>query len=244
MRRRPGAPRPAAPSETPSRSNRSAPAARITASSVSSSRLHRVRPVGPRRTARSPACRSAAACGPVPAPRRSRARPAPPSSARGGVSQPGAYTSNGPHAGNARTRSRVPSRSLVVAIRCSTRSLRTGRRPGRRRSRSIRPAAGTRGSPGIVITSPQTMTTKPAPAESRTSRTLTRVPGRRTDQRDVGRERVLRLGHAHRQVPVTVGLDPLHTPLAPWSPRSPPRPHTAAAQRSPSSRAATSPRDR
>ena len=38
-------------------------------------------------------------------------------------------------------------------------------------SRSIREAAGVAGSPGIVITSPHTRTTKPAPAESRTSRT-------------------------------------------------------------------------
>ncbi len=38
-------------------------------------------------------------------------------------------------------------------------------------SRSIREAAGVAGRPGIVITSPQTSTTKPAPADSRTSRT-------------------------------------------------------------------------
>ena len=38
-------------------------------------------------------------------------------------------------------------------------------------SKRIASAAGRRGRPGMVITSPQTATTKPAPAESRTSRT-------------------------------------------------------------------------
>lgn len=38
-------------------------------------------------------------------------------------------------------------------------------------ARSIRVAAGRVGRPGMVIMSPQITTTKPAPADSRTSRT-------------------------------------------------------------------------
>ena len=41
---------------------------------------------------------------------------------------------------------------------------------------SILAADGTLGSPGIVITSPHTMTTNSAPAASRTSRMLTTWP--------------------------------------------------------------------
>ena len=41
---------------------------------------------------------------------------------------------------------------------------------------SIFAADGAEGSPGIVITSPQTITTNSAPAASRTSRTLTTCP--------------------------------------------------------------------
>ena len=40
----------------------------------------------------------------------------------------------------------------------------------------MRSAAGTRGRPGMVMMSPQIATTKPAPAESRTSRTGTMWP--------------------------------------------------------------------
>ena len=43
-------------------------------------------------------------------------------------------------------------------------------------ARSIRAADGFRGSPGIVIMSPHTTTTNPAPAESRTSRTCSSWP--------------------------------------------------------------------
>ena len=54
----------------------------------------------------------------------------------------------------------------------------------------------------MVMMSPQTMTTNSAPAASRTSRMLIEVPGRRAAQLRVGRERVLRLGHADRVVAV------------------------------------------
>ena len=70
--------------------------------------------------------------------------------------------------GNHRVPVRVPQLSASLI----------GRAPGQDKptivpssSRSIREAAGVAGSPGIVITSPHTRTTKPAPAESRTSRT-------------------------------------------------------------------------
>ena len=43
-------------------------------------------------------------------------------------------------------------------------------------ARSMRAADGSRGRPGMVIMSPQTTTTKPAPAESRTSRTCSSWP--------------------------------------------------------------------
>ncbi len=43
-------------------------------------------------------------------------------------------------------------------------------------ARSMREAEGSRGRPGMVMMSPQTTTTKPAPAESRTSRTCSSWP--------------------------------------------------------------------
>ena len=67
-------------------------------------------------------------------------------------------------------------------------------------------AEGTFGRPGMVMISPQITTTKPAPAESRTSRTGTRVPGRRAAPVRVGGEAVLGLGHADRQVAVALLL--------------------------------------
>ena len=63
-------------------------------------------------------------------------------------------------------------------------------------------AEGARGRPGMVMISPQIATTKPAPAASRTSRTGTPKPVGRAAQARVGRERVLGLGHADRQMAV------------------------------------------
>ena len=54
-----------------------------------------------------------------------------------------------------------------------SRHIRTARRCGRPAPMSIESAAGTRGRPGMVMISPQIATTNSAPAESRTSRTLT-----------------------------------------------------------------------
>jgi hypothetical protein len=56
----------------------------------------------------------------------------------------------------------------------------------------------------MVMISPQMTTMKPAPADSRTSRTGTVWPGRRAAQVRIGRERILRLGHADRQVAVAL----------------------------------------
>ena len=50
--------------------------------------------------------------------------------------------------------------------------------------------------------SPQIITTNSAPAASRTSRTLTTCPLGRAAQLRIGRERILRLGHADRVVAV------------------------------------------
>ena len=65
---------------------------------------------------------------------------------------------------------------------------------------SIVSAAGTLGRPGMVMMSPVSTTTKPAPAATITSRSGTsKFFGRPTKQR-IGGERKLRLGHADRQV--------------------------------------------
>jgi hypothetical protein len=61
------------------------------------------------------------------------------------------------------------------------------------------------GRPGMVMMSPQIITTNSAPAASRTSRTLITWPEAHPALR-VGRERVLRLRHAHRVVAEAVLL--------------------------------------
>lgn len=72
--------------------------------------------------------------------------------------------------------------------------------------------AGTAGSPGIVITSPH----HDHEARARGRPDLGHVQlvaAGGAPQRGVGGEGVLRLGHAHRQAAVPVGLDPLEPPL-------------------------------
>ena len=61
-------------------------------------------------------------------------------------------------------------------------------------------AAGRRGRPGMVMISPQIATTKPAPAESRTSRTGSTWPAGGAERRRVGAEAVLGLGDADRHM--------------------------------------------
>ena len=61
-------------------------------------------------------------------------------------------------------------------------------------------ADGTFGRPGMVITSPVTTTTNSAPADKRNSRTGTICPVGAPRFDAIGRERILRLGHAHWQV--------------------------------------------
>ena len=65
---------------------------------------------------------------------------------------------------------------------------------------SIESAAGTFGKPGMVMISPQIATTNSAPAESRTSRTGMLKPVGAPLASGIGRERILRLGDADRQL--------------------------------------------
>ena len=65
---------------------------------------------------------------------------------------------------------------------------------------SILLAAGTFGRPGMVMMSPQTTTTNSAPADSRTSRIGMVIAGRRALGVGIGREAVLRLGDADREL--------------------------------------------
>jgi hypothetical protein len=66
------------------------------------------------------------------------------------------------------------------------------------------------GRPGMVITSPQTMTTNSAPAARRTSRTSITWPLGAPRSGGVGGEAVLRLGHADRVVAVALKLQLLN----------------------------------
>ena len=61
-------------------------------------------------------------------------------------------------------------------------------------------ADGTFGRPGMVMISPVTTTTNSAPADRRNSRTGTMWPVGAPRLDAIGRERILRLGHAHGQM--------------------------------------------
>jgi hypothetical protein len=75
----------------------------------------------------------------------------------------------------------------------------------------------------MVMISPQITTTKPAPADRRTSRTGNAMAGRRAAQVRIGREGILRLGHADRQVAVALRLPRPSADRGPSCRRSPRR---------------------
>ena len=70
-------------------------------------------------------------------------------------------------------------------------------------------AAGTRGRPGMVMISPVTTTRKPAPADKAHLADRHGVAARRALQIWIGGEAVLGLGHADRQMPITIVLQVL-----------------------------------